>query len=283
MFDTGLVLEGGGMRGVYTSGVLEFFMEKNLYFPYIIGVSAGACNAASYLSRQKGRNKTVNTEFLDNPDYLSLRNYWKKRQLFGMDFIFNDLPNKLVPFDFQTFNKAKETFVVGTTDCHTGEAIYYTNHEHGSDILKILRASSSLPFIAPVVQYDERHLLDGGIADPLPIKQAEHDGFSKNVVILTRNNGYYKKPSKNSWLAKKLYKEYPGLLEKLESRANTYNKNLDYIIEQENNGNILTIQPSKPLKVGRIERNKTKLLELFEEGYEDAKRIYPTLLKWLES
>ncbi|MFD1735551.1 patatin family protein [Bacillus salitolerans] len=283
MVHAGLVLEGGGMRGVYTSGVLEYFMEQDLYFPYIIGVSAGACSAASYLSRQKGRNKRVNTDHLDNPDYLSYRNYLKKRQLFGMDFIFDEVPNKLDPFDYDTFNKANETFIVGTTDCHSGETIYYNNREHGKDMLQILRASSSLPFVAPIVKYDQRHLLDGGISDPIPIRQAEHDGLTKNVVILTRNRGYYKKPSRNSWLTRKAYRNYPGLLEKLDIRAESYNKTLEYIFSEEKNGNVFILQPTKPLKVGRVERNKTKLIELYEEGYEDAKANYSKLMTWLQS
>ncbi|MBM6617585.1 patatin-like phospholipase family protein [Bacillus suaedaesalsae] len=280
--NTGLVLEGGGMRGVYTAGVLEYFMERDLYFPYNIGVSAGASNATSYLARQKGRNRTVNIDYITHPEYLSFRNYLKKRQLFGMDFIFDVLPNQLVPFDFEAFYKAKEKFVVGTTDCITGETVYYNNQEHGKDMLTILRASCSLPFIAPIVSYNNKSLLDGGISNPIPIRQAEKEGYSKNVVILTRNRGYRKKPSKNTWISKKAYKNYPGLLEKMESRANDYNETLDYLFEQEENGNVFIIQPTIPLKVGRMEKKPDRLLELYNEGYEDAKNIYDSLLQWLE-
>jgi predicted patatin/cPLA2 family phospholipase len=278
---TGLVLEGGGMRGVYTAGVLEYFMEKNLYFPFNIGVSAGASNAVSYLSRQKGRNRTVNIDFIDHPDYLSLRNFIKKRQLFGMDFIFDEIPNNLVPFDYKAFYEAKETFVVGTTDCVTGETVYYNNVDHGKDMLTILRASCSLPFIAPIISYDNRSLLDGGISDPIPIKQAERSGYSKNVVILTRNRGYTKKPSRKSWISQKVYKKYPGLLEKMYARAAFYNETLDYVFKQESEGNVFIIQPQTPLKVGRMEKSRERLSELFNEGYEDAKRIYPTLIEWM--
>lgn len=280
--NAGLVLEGGGMRGVYTAGVLEYFMEKDLYFPYNIGVSAGASNAVSYLARQKGRNRIVNIDYITHPEYLSFRNYIKKRQLFGMDFIFDVIPNKLVPFDYDSFYKAKEKFVVGTTDCVTGETVYYNNQEHGKDMLTILRASCSLPFIAPIVPYDNRSLLDGGISDPIPLMQAEKDGYTKNVVILTRNRGYKKKPSKNNWISKKSYKNYPGLLDKMESRGNDYNKTLDYLFEQEEKGNVFIIQPTNPLKVGRMEKNRDRLQELYNEGYKDAKEIYYSLLQWLE-
>ncbi|MFZ3589539.1 patatin-like phospholipase family protein [Bacillus sp. DJP31] len=283
MVQAGLVLEGGGMRGVYTSGVLEYFMEQKLYFPYNIGVSAGACNAVSYLSRQKGRNRTVNIDYINHPNYLSIRNYIKKRQLFGMDFIFDEIPNVLVPFDYETFYKATETFVVGTTDCVTGETVYYNNHEHGKDLLTILRASSSLPFVAPIVSYDNRSLLDGGISEPIPIRQAERDGFSKNVVILTQNRGYQKKKNNSSpsWISRRAYKTYPGLLNKLSIRSGYYNETLQYIGNQEKSGNAFIIQPTKPLKVGRIERNRNRLTELFNEGYDDGRRMYPELLEWL--
>ncbi|KAA0546689.1 patatin family protein [Bacillus sp. BGMRC 2118] len=281
VMNVGLVLEGGGMRGVYTAGVLEYFMDSNIYFPYNIGVSAGASNATSYLARQKGRNRTVNIDYVTHPEYLSFRNFVKKRQLFGMDFIFDVLPNQLVPFDFEGFYKAKEKFVVGTTDCITGETVYYNNYEHGKDMLTILRASCSLPFIAPIVSYNNRSLLDGGISDPIPIRQAEKEGYTKNVVVLTRNRGYMKKPSKNPWIAKKAYKDFPGLLEKMESRANDYNRTLEYIFDQEKKGNIFIIQPTNPLKVGRMEKNRDKLEELYNEGYEDAKNISNSLVQWL--
>lgn len=197
MVSSGLVLEGGGMRGVYTAGVLEYFMEKELYFPYVIGVSAGACMGASYVSRQKGRNKTVNIEYVSHPQYLSLGNYIRHKQLFGMDFIFDEIPNKLVPFHYDAFLKSDQTFKVGTTDCVTGEAVYYEKNDVEMDILTLLRASSSLPFIAPMIEYKGRKLLDGGIADSIPVKKSEEDGNVRNVVILTRNADYRKK--KAAW------------------------------------------------------------------------------------
>ncbi|MBM7659625.1 putative patatin/cPLA2 family phospholipase [Bacillus mesophilus] len=281
MTQAGLVLEGGGMRGVYTAGVLEYFLEKDLYFPYNIGVSAGACNAVSYLSRQKDRNRKVNIDYIHNPSYLSLRNYIKKRELFGMDFIFDEIPNKLVPFDYEAFYKAEESFEVGTTDCVTGEPVYYNKHQHGKDMLMILRASSSLPFAAPIVEFDQRCLLDGGISDPIPIKRAEEVGFEKNVVILTRNKGYQKKPSRQSWISSRLYKNYPGLLKSMDNRADFYNETLQYIYDQEEQGKVFIIQPSKPLKVGRVERNQNRLTQLFNEGYEDGKNLYTAVMDWI--
>ncbi|MCL6572833.1 MAG: patatin family protein, partial [Bacillus sp. (in: Bacteria)] len=219
----GLVLEGGGMRGVYTAGILEYFLEKQLFFPYVIGVSAGACNAASYLSKQQGRNKTVTIEYASDPRYISWRNYLKNRQVFGMDFIFDDLPNKFVPYDYDVFYANPSEFVVGTTDCLSGEPVYFKKKEYGDELLTVLRASSSLPFIAPVVRFKDKILFDGGISDPIPIKKAQQDGFAKNIVILTRNQGYLKTPSKFHFLVERKYPEYKGLQQSLRNRYSQYN------------------------------------------------------------
>jgi predicted patatin/cPLA2 family phospholipase len=255
-------------------------MEKDLYFPYVIGVSAGACMAASYLSRQKGRNRKVNIEFVKDPRYLSYRNYWKKKQLFDMDFVFDEIPNRLVPYDYETFLKRTEQFVVVTTDCMTGEPIYYHMDEHGESMLQLIRASSSLPFVAPTVAYQGKFLLDGGIIDPIPIKKAQQDGFHKNVVILTKPVGYKKKASRFSSLFK--YKQYPIISEKLQSRYQLYNDTLNYIEKEKEQGTTFLIQPSKPLSVSRIEKNQQRLIELYELGWQDAKNNYEKLLAFLE-
>ncbi|CAM4290771.1 patatin [Bacillus manliponensis] len=282
MKDIGLVLEGGGMKGLYTAGVLEFFMEKELFFPYVIGVSAGACMGASYASRQQGRNKKVNTELVHDHRYISFRNFLQKRELFGMDFLFDEIPNKIVPFDFQTFLNEQEQFVVGTTDCETGQAAYYNKQEHGKDILQIIRASSSLPFIAPVVEYSGKKLLDGGISDPIPVRKAQKDGFLKNVVIMTKTPGFQKQPSKYAKAAKFLYRRYPKMADSLIAHYYTYNETLSYMNTKEQKDNLFIIQPSEQLDVSRIERNKDKLIALYELGYRDAKAKYENLLSWTE-
>ncbi|MFC5404340.1 patatin-like phospholipase family protein [Cohnella soli] len=276
----GLVLEGGGMRGVYTAGVLEYFMEQDVYFPYTVGVSAGACMAASYLSRQHGRNKLINTEWVADPRYLSWRNFWTKRQLFGMDFIFDEIPNSLVPLDYKTFREAGEELAVGTTDIETGETVYYRKSEPGIDMMKVMRASSSLPFIAPIVEYGGRRLLDGGISDPIPLRQAEKDGYARNVVILTRNADYRKSRNKFTWIVKRAYRRFPVFVKILLSRHNIYNGLVDYVREQERDGKCFVIRPITPLAVGRMERDPVKLEVLYRQGYEDAKRLLPSLRAW---
>ncbi|SET47966.1 Predicted phospholipase, patatin/cPLA2 family [Oceanobacillus limi] len=281
MENTGLVLEGGGSRGVYTAGVIRYLMEQGIYLPYVIGVSAGACNGSSYISRQMDRNRAVNIDYIDHPDYLSFRNFIKKRQLFGMDFLFDKLPNELEPYDFDAFHQAQEEFVVGVTDCMTGEALFYKREDYKQDILTVIRASSSLPLVAPVVEFDNRLLMDGGISDPIPIKQSEKDGNRKNVVILTRNRGYNKKPQSFSWYFRKKYKDYPGLIKAMEKRHVVYNETLDYIFEEEKKGNIFVINPTEKLEVGRIERDKEKLTALYQQGMEDVKKVADPLREYL--
>ncbi len=278
----GLVLEGGGMRGVYTAGILEFFLEQQLFFPYVIGVSAGACNAASYLSKQKGRNKTVTIQYASDPRYISWKNYLKNRQFFGMDFIFDEIPNKHVPYDYEAFYQNPSEFVVGTTDCYTGESVYYKKEDYGKELLTVLRASSSLPFIAPEIRYKNRILLDGGISDPIPIKKAQEDGFDKNVVVLTRNEGYLKKPSKFHFLVDRKYPEYSGLQKALRSRYKIYNNTAAYLEEEERKGKVLIIRPTQPLKVGRMERNPSRLEELYHQGYEDAKASIKKIIDYAQ-
>ncbi|MFE8702020.1 patatin family protein [Cytobacillus sp. FJAT-54145] len=278
---TGLVLEGGGMRGVYTAGVLEYFLEKEIFFPYVIGVSAGACNAASYLSKQKGRNKTVNIDYIKDRRYLSWNNYFKRRELFGMDFIFDEIPHKLVPYDYHAFYSNPTEFVIGTTDCLTGEPIYFGKKDYEKDVLTVLKASSSLPFVASEIKFKDRILLDGGISDSIPIKKAEKDGFKKNIVILTRNVGYTKQPSKFHFFVKKKYPHYPKLQEAMINRYQKYNDTISYLEREEQKGNVMIIRPQHPVEVGRMERNPIKLERLYQQGYQDAQNLKGKLLEWL--
>ncbi|CAD2081901.1 patatin family protein [Jeotgalicoccus coquinae] len=269
MNDTGLVLEGGGMRGLYTAGVLEYFAQHDIHFPYIIGVSAGACMAASYLSEQQGRNRTVSIDFVNDKRYLSFSNFIRKGELFGMDFIFDEIPNNIVPLDVKKIINGPDEFVVVTTNCETGEPMYFYKEDYDEKTLgKLLRASSSIPFFADAVEHKGRYMLDGGIVDPLPIIKAESDGYAKNVVVLTKPKGYYKKQSRMSTMIN--YKKYPKVDERMKVRYKHYNERLDYIFEQEKTGNIIVIAPSEDSGVGRTTRNKEKLENLYELGYKDT-------------
>ena len=283
MKDVGLVLEGGGMRGLYTAGVLDFFIKEDLYFPYVIGVSAGACHGSSYVAKQFGRNKAANIKYVNDKRYLSYKNLLTGKGLFGMDFVFDRIPRELEPLDFETFFNYEGRYIVGTTDCQTGEAVYFDRNDCNTkdDILKVVRASSSLPFISPIVKFRDYELLDGGLVDPIPIKKSIADGNQKNVVILTRSPDYRKEPFKHNWLAKLVYRNQPGVIKALKNRYQVYNQTLDYIKELEAKGDVFLIQPDNSLNVDRIERNQNKLEELYQQGYDRIKTDYDQLQDWL--
>lgn len=273
MESVGLVLEGGGMRGAYTAGVLDFFHDMKLPFSTVVGASAGACNGCSFVSKQRGRNYQVIVDYGNHPEYISFKRLLRTKELFGMDFIFDTLPNKLVPFDFNTFSSNPVKFVVGTTDVITGQPIYYDSFETQEDLLQVMRASSSLPLLAPIAQYKGNKLMDGGIADPIPITPSIKAGNKKHVIVLTRNKGYIKKSMKFNWYIKRQFKEYPEFVESLINRHHKYNETIRQLEEMENNEQAVIIRPHKPLDVSRVENNKEKLHALYLQGYEDAERM----------
>ncbi len=280
MKNVGLVLEGGGMRGVYTSGVLDFFMEKDLYFPYVIGVSAGACNAVSYVSKQKGRSKKATIDSIEDPEYMNYRNLFEYGSLLHMDMIFDEFPNKIIPFDYDTFFANKQECVIVTTNCITGKSEYFYKKD-SQDIMNICRASSSIPLLSPIVEVDGTPMLDGGITDSIPIQKSIQDGNIRNVLVLTRDQTYRKKPSKIKWIIEKAYKEYPYLQKSIFNRYQMYNDTLDFILEQEKEGKVFVIRPQKPVQIRRMEKNVERLTALYTQGYEDGKRVYDLLMNWL--
>ncbi len=280
--DTGLILEGGGLRGVFTSGVLRFLMEKGLYFPYVIGVSMGACNAANYLSKQIGRNKIVNIEFVNDRRYLSLLRGIFKRELFGMNFIFNTIPNQLVPFDYDTFYNSDQKNWTVATDCISGKPVYYENKQVGKDYLKVLQASASLPFISRPVKFHGKILMDGGLADSIPIEKSISDGNQKHVIVLTRPESYWKPKSKTYLLAKLFYPRYKGLQQALKNRSQRYNDSLQLINKLEKAEKAFVIQPDEPLNIRKSERNKERLYRGYDIGYHTMQKQYNELKKFLK-
>lgn len=280
MCNVGLVLEGGGMRGIYTSGVLDFFMENDIYLPYVIGVSAGACNASSYISRQKYRSKNINLKYIKDPRYLGIKNLIFEKSIFGIKFIYDEIPNKLEPFDYEAFNNASEKFIIGTTNCNTGKTVYFEKNKC-KDIIKVIRASSSLPLIAPIVSINGEPYLDGGISDSIPIKKSIEDGYLKNIVVLTRPKGYRKGQTKFKKFIKFKYRKYPNLIKKIFNRYKEYNETLDYIETLEKRDEIIVIRPSMDLKVDRLEKRVEKLQELYDLGYKDAKKSYNNIKNWI--
>lgn len=279
---SGLILEGGGMRGVYTGGVLEKLLEEEIFVDYIIGVSAGACHASSYISRQAGRNREVTIGYVNHPGYISVKNLLVKRELFGMDLIFDQIPNRLVPFDYDRFNDATEEFVVGTTDCLTGEAVYFEKQSRPEDVLAIVRASSSLPLMAHPVEFAGKLLMDGSIADPLPIRKALSDGVTKPIIILTREKGYWKKPSRFAKIMPAFVRQYPAIAKKMESRHIYYNETMEFIEQLESEGLAMVIRPKNLHRITGVERDRERLEALYNQGYQDATDRFQELLEFLQ-
>lgn len=279
---SGLILEGGGMRGVYTGGVLEKLLEEEIFVDYVIGVSAGACHAASYISRQNGRNREVTIGYVNHPEYISVKNLLVKRELFGMDLIFNEIPNSLVPFDYERFNNATEEFVVGATDCLTGEAVYFEKQNRPEDVLAIVRASSSLPLMSKPVEFAGKLLMDGSIADPLPIRKALSDGVTKPIIVLTREKGYRKKRSRFARILPAFVRQYPAIAKKMESRHLYYNETMDFIDQLEQEGLAMVIRPMNLYGIRGIERDQEKLEVLYQQGYQDATARFDELIDFLQ-
>ena len=264
--NTGLVLEGGGMRGVFTSGVLDGFMKHDMYFPYVVAVSAGACNGMSYLSRQPRRARLSNIDFLARYDYIGLRHLVTQGCIFDQKLLYDKFPNEFIPFDFDTFFRYSSSFEMVTTNCLTGRAMYLTEGENKQRALDIVRASSSLPYVSKIVFVDGIPMLDGGIVDSIPVLRAQECGYKKNVVVLTRNKGY-RSTGKDRKIPYFIYKNYPRLRVALSRRIAVYNEQLDLVDRLEERGEIVCIRPQRPMEVGRIEKDTVKLERLYEEGF----------------
>ena len=269
---SGLVLEGGGMRGVFTCGVLDNFMDRVIRFPYSIGVSAGACNGLSYMSGQRGRAKYSNIDLLDKYRYIGLKKLLLTGNIMDFDLLFDKFPNEIIPYDYEAYAQCKERYEMVTTSCVTGEACYYDEKLSPERIIDIVRASSSLPFVCPIAYVDGEPMLDGGIADSIPIERARALGYDRNVVVLTRNRGY-RKPDKKGVVPPLMYRKYPALREAIANRNKLYNTQLELIERLEDEGEIVVIRPEKPIVVDRMERDVTKLLDLYNEGYDCASKI----------
>jgi len=280
MYNAGLILEGGGMRGAYTAGVLDFFLDNDIEFSRCYGVSAGAGHCCSYVSKQKKRAITVNVSYLENKEYASMHSLITTGDYFGAKFIYKKIPKVLNRFDHETFNSYKGKFYAVATNCITGEPEYLYVKDSRKDMAKVL-ASSSLPMLSRLIMIDGKPYLDGGVSDSVPLKQSEKDGNVKNIVVLTRNGGYRKKENKLIGIMKLKYKKYPKLIEAMKRRHIMYNDEMDYIEEQEKQGNIFVIRPTKAIEIDRLEKNKEKLLALYEEGYKDASACSEELMGYL--
>lgn len=269
---TALVLEGGGMRGVFTSGVLDAFMKHDLTFPYIVAVSAGACNGMSYVSHQPRRARISNIDYLARYKYIGLRHLVTQGCIFDRELLYDKFPNQYLPFDFDTFFSSSMTFEMVTTNCLTGQPMYLSERHDRQRALDIVRASSSLPFVSKIVDVDGIPMLDGGIVDSIPLQHAIDMGHPSNVLVLTRNRGY-RDTGKDMKIPRFIYRKYPRLRVVLSHRLAAYNAQLEYVERMEDEGRVICIRPERPMEVDRIEKDIAKLERLYEEGFALGERF----------
>lgn len=268
----GFVLEGGAMRGLFTAGILDVMMSENIKPDGIIGVSAGAAFGCNYKSGQQGRALRYNIEYCRDARYCSIRSLIKTGDMYGADFCYHELPEKLDVFDTQAFEKSDIEFYLVCTDIEKGVPVYHKMNTCDFEELEWMRASASMPLVSRVVEVGGRKLLDGGITDSIPLKYFQSIGYEKNLVILTQTKEYRKKPNKMMPVIRKRLKEYPALIDAMERRHEEYNKTLEYIWQQEKQGNTLVLCPPEPLPVKRISHNKQALLQTYNIGKELAQK-----------
>lgn len=267
-----LILEGGGMRGIFTIGVLDNFMDRGIRFPYIIGVSAGACNALSYMSNQRGRAKFSNIDMMEKYNYIGFRHLITQGNIMDFKLLFHKLPEEIYPYDYDALARSTERLEVVTTNCITGEANYFDEKNDPKRVIDIVKASSSLPFVCPIAYVDGVPMADGGVADSIPVERAMSQGFTKPVIVLTRNKGY-RKPAKGTKVPFFMYRKYPKLKEAIRNRNAIYNSQVELVEKMEAEGSAIVIRPERPIEVGRMERDINKLHALYREGYDLAAKI----------
>jgi predicted patatin/cPLA2 family phospholipase len=282
MYQAGLILEGGGMKGVYTAGVLDFFLEKGILFSSVYGVSAGACHMCSYLSGQKRRGLDITLDYLDTGKYCSLRSLLTTGDLFNVDMCYHLIPEYLNPYDYKAFEKYQGKAYSVVTNIVTGKPEYLRIRDMKADMDKI-RASASLPLVSRNVKIGNRIYLDGGLSDSIPLARSILDGNTRNVVVMTKEEGYVRKPSRSLLWLKLRYLRYPMLHELMKNRHQEYQETLSYIEEQKERGRAFVIRPKKASKVGRIEKDVKKLKTLYQEGYENARSRYEEMWQYLET
>ena len=271
----GIIDVGGGMRDIYGAGIFDYLIDKRIDLDYTIGVSAGSANIASYLSKQKGRNKVYYLEYSFEKDYMSLRNYIKTGSFFNFDYIYGTLSNSdgKYPWDYDKAMKSSKEMVVVTTDAKSGKPVYFYKKDFKKNDYGMLKASCSIPIVCKAYKWNDNYYYDGALSDPIPFKKAFEDGCDRVIVILTRSTDYRKK-TKHTRFFKKLNKKYPNMVEKLYSRCDIYNRQLEELLEKYvPSGKAFVIGPNNLHNVDTIRRKKENLEKLYNEGYKDGKKI----------
>ncbi len=269
----GLVLEGGGMRGLYTAGVLDTFLAKHWTPDYVVGVSAGACHAASFVSGQRGRAYRTNMDYLGDKRYLSVRNYFTTGSLFGMKFIFETVPDHLDPYDYDAMLASPMEYEVGVTDVDTGKPVFYSKEALYHDCT-LLSASSSIPVFSPIVEYQGRRYLDGGTAAPIPVERALEKECDFIVAVLTRDRGYQKSPESFRSIYRRVLHRYPAMIQALDTRHEVYAKSRELLFRLEKEGKAVVIAPETPIMLSRFEKDKKKLDALYHQGQQECQKLW---------
>lgn len=279
MIKAGLVLEGGAKRGIFTAGVLDYLMEKEVWMEYVVGVSAGSCNLVDYISKQTERTKNC---FLPNYNYNKWNDMIQKKSLIDMDLLFEKYPNEIYPFDFATYAASKIKADVVVTNCLTGKAEYMDERKDKKKMFQMVRASSSMPLVSPMVLIEGVPYLDGGLADSIPLRRSLQMGYRKNVLILTRRKGYRKKVSHSlDPIYRLMYREYPELRKTIARRPIQYNRTMDWIERLEKEGKIFVIRPRLP-EVSRLESDYDTLMHFYRHGYREGEKQFENLMNYLK-
>ena len=277
----GLILEGGAMRGMFTAGAIDVMMENGIEYDGIIGVSAGAAFGCNYKSQQIGRAVRYNMKYCNDKRYSGIGSLIKTGNIYNTDFAYGEVPLKYDVFDFDTFQSNPMDFYVVCTDIETGKAVYHNYGGKGDHGFDWIRASASMPIVSQAVNIDGQKLLDGGIADSIPLKYFENIGYDKNVVVLTQPAHYHKKKNRLMPFIRLKYRKYPKLVEAMESRHLVYNQTLAYIEEQEKQGELFVIRPKEKLQIGKVEKNPNKLKEVYDIGRDTVAPLISEIKEFL--
>ncbi len=283
MIQATLLLEGGAARGIFTSGVLDYLLEKDCIVSDVIGLSAGANNALNYVAKQKGWARDCLIHEDGSFSYYNLKSFIRSKSFVDLELLFDKLPNKIVPFDYDSYFTSETNAMIGVTNCITGETEYHSETEDGERLMRLCKASCSLPALSPMIRINDVPYLDGGMSDSVPVGYAQSIGNEKLIVILTRNPGYRKGANLKSQelLFKCLYRRYPKLVHTLNTRFKRYDESMDCLEELERTGKAFVIRPQVKL-CGRMEQNPAKLANLYKHGYKYMEQEYENLLKYLD-
>ena len=278
-----LVLEGGAMRGQFTAGVLDFFMDQNLWCEHVIGTSAGALNGYNYVAGELGRTCFLNTKYCDDPRYLSMKNFVRTGNALGRDFVFHEIPETLEPFNFKAFRESPMELTTVASDLETGEADYHVMETADDERdIEYLRASASMPLVSHIVELDGKKLLDGGPCDSIPLLHSMLMGNTdKHIVVLTQDATYEKGPNKLMPVLSQMYANFPYYLERLRYRHIEYNRTYRQVARMHKAGELFAIQPQRPVEVRSMEHDQDKLLDLYAQGYAEAARTWNDLQEYL--